>query len=166
MRHAFLLLLAATTLLISSCSSDGCGTADTPEAFGEAIFKAVQENDWDCYNAHTMTEADARSILKSADLPEIERAGAEAEIAEQLPRWQHYARESFDLIMKKAKEKGIEWADATLDRVDSDHELEDGVNFYEIRIYFTHGEQEYGMKFAECYGTESGIRFNRRVKLK
>lgn len=143
----------------------------SPEAFGEAVYKALKSNNYDKMKPFLPTTEDIEylrnfEIKNDPAMKDSKKASLLAKLKKFQKSRIEKSKEGFDKIYEKIEEKGIVWKDAKFERAafkrDKKKDLEQG----EVYIFFNYLGAEYIIEMSNCMKVERGWLIGDKMRIK
>ncbi len=143
----------------------------SPEAFGESVYKALKENNYDKIKPFLPTTNDIEylrdfEIKNDPAMKDSKKASLLAKLKKFQKNKIENSKESFDKIYEKIEEKGIVWKDAKFERAAFKRGKKKDLEQGDVYIFLNYLGAEYIIEMTNCIKVERGWLIGDKMTIK
>lgn len=131
-------------------------TNTTLENLSASFLMALKKNNFKSIENFLPVREDVILILSVYEGTEEEKKELLADAEDNVKKIRANTRKSFDEILKKGTEAGINWSEADFSSADYTLKKENNIEMADLTIIFTYKSLRYKIKIEECINTEKG----------
>ena len=159
MLHKILFLLIISIIITLFLWCGNSKNPDTPEEFGEAVFRTFQKNNFKNFTNFLLTKEDVSSIFETIKFDnEKEKAEATADGLKIPEKVLTRMKERFPQVIKQGQKSAIKWESTKFENVIfKTHEKHGKLLHYTIDIIFSYKDLKYKIELLFCIKAKRGF---------